>query len=43
MNQRIVYIRGMNLVQGRQRDFNLLPVAVAVADTGSVTAAAARL
>jgi LysR family transcriptional activator of mexEF-oprN operon len=33
----------MNAVHGRDLDLNLLPVLVAVADTGSVTAAAARL
>jgi LysR family transcriptional activator of mexEF-oprN operon len=33
----------MNAVHARDLDFNLLPVLVAVADTGSVTAAAARL
>lgn len=33
----------MNAVHTRDLDFNLLPVLVAVADTGSVTAAAARL
>ncbi|HEY0465823.1 MAG TPA: LysR family transcriptional regulator, partial [Polyangiaceae bacterium] len=33
----------MNPVHARDLDLNLLPVLVAVADTGSVTAAAARL
>ena len=33
----------MNSVHARDLDLNLLPVLVAVADTGSVTAAAARL
>lgn len=33
----------MNLVHARDLDLNLLPVLMAVADTGSVTAAAARL
>jgi LysR family transcriptional regulator, mexEF-oprN operon transcriptional activator len=33
----------MNLVNARGLDFNLLPVLLAVADTGSVTAAASRL
>src|ERR1700712_508149 len=33
----------MNAVHARDLDLNLLPVLVAVADTGSVTAAAARL
>src|SRR4051812_43355594 len=43
LNQRIGYIRFMSAIHARDIDLNLLPVLVTVADTGSVTAAAARL